>query len=154
MYGVAASRHLVTNNVVCANVITATARALAFAMQMSLNSIQVITDGCTYRRDQIPAATFADCLGRDVEYPIRRPEAGIAFQAAGVVPEDDAAFTAWYRRHVKRFFGVDGPDYDRLFGLHGLEHKKCGDPERASFDGLCCDGSGNYLKLLRQGDGW
>lgn len=154
MYGVSASRYLVTNNVVCANVITATARALAFAMQMSLNGVQVITDGCTYRRDQIPAATFADCLKLDAEYPIRRREAGIAFQATGTVPEDDAQFTVWYREHVKRFFGVDGPDYDRLFGLHGLEHKTCGDPERASFDGLCCDGSGNYLKLLREGDGW
>ena len=70
------------------------------------------------------------------------------------MPEDDAAFTAWYRQHVKQFFGVSGPDYDRLFGLHGLEHKTCGDPARASFDGLCCDGSGNYLKLLREGDGW
>jgi hypothetical protein len=49
---------------------------------------------------------------------------------------------------------VGGPDYDRLFGLHGLEHKTCGDPARASFDGLGCDGSANYLKLLREGDGW
>ena len=154
MYGVSASRHLVTNNVVCANVITATARALAFAMQMSLNGVQVITDGCTYRRDQIPAATFAAILMHDPEYPIRRPGPGAAFLPAGAVPEGDAEFTDWYRRHVKQFFGVSGPDYDRLFGLHGLEHKTCGEPPRASFDGLCCDGSGNYLKLLREGDEW
>lgn len=154
MYGVAASRYLVTNNIVCANVITATARALAFAMQMSHNGIQVITDGCTYRRDQVPEVTFADCLKADPEYTIRRPEAGIAFHAAEVVPEDDVAYTTWYRQHVKEFFGVGGPDYDRLFGLHSLEHKKCGDPEQASFDGLCCDGSGNYLKLLREDGGW
>lgn len=154
MYGVAASRYLVTNNVVCANVITATARALAFAMQMSLNGVQVITDGCNYRRDQVPAASFADCLGHDAEYPIRRRESGIAFHAPEAIPEADSAFTVWYRQHVKEFFGVGGPDYDRLFGLHGLEHKTCGDPERASFDGLCCDGSGNYLKLLREDGGW
>jgi hypothetical protein len=154
MYGVTASRYLVTNNVVCANVITATARALAFAMQMSLNGVQVITDGCTYHRDQIPATSFADCLDIDVEYPIRRREAGIAFHAADEVPEDDSTFTAWYRQHVKGFFGVSGPDYDQLFSLHVLEHKKCGDPARASFDGLCCDGSGNYLKLLRKDGEW
>ena len=36
--------------------VTATARALAWALQLSLNGFQVITDGCTYRRDQVPAA--------------------------------------------------------------------------------------------------
>src|SRR6478609_11218157 len=108
MYGFSASRYLVTNNVVCANVITATARALAFAMQMSLNGIQVITDGCTYRRDQVPRATFADCLGQDADYPIRRAESGIAFHAPEHVPEDDTTFTAWYRQHAKDFFGVSG----------------------------------------------
>jgi hypothetical protein len=51
MYGAVASQHLPTNNVVAANVITATARALALAMQMSLNGVQVITDGTTYRSD-------------------------------------------------------------------------------------------------------
>ena len=55
---------------------------------------------------------------------------------------------------MKRFFGVSGPEYDRLFGLHDLEHKKSGDPERTFFDGLCCDGSANYLKLAKDGDDW
>src|SRR4051794_26202315 len=154
MYGVAASRHLVTNNVVCANVITATARALAFAMQMSLNGIQVITDGCTYRRDQIPAGMFAGCLAADPEYPIRRPDAGVPFLDPAAVPADDGAFTEWYRTHAKRFFGVSGAVYDRLFGMHGMEHKTCGDPARAGFDALACDGSANYVKLLRGEDGW
>jgi hypothetical protein len=154
MYGVAASRHLITNNVVCANVVTATARALAFAMQMSLNGVQVITDGCTYRCDQVPAGTFAGCLAAAPEYPIRRPDAGVAHLPPGSVPGDDAAFTDWYRQHAQRFFGVAGADYDWLFGLHRLEHKECGDPGRAAFDGLCCDGSGNYVKLLRDGGGW
>ena len=59
-YGVLCSKFLYTNNVVAANVITATGRALAFAMQMSLNGFKVITDGCIYRRDQVPATTFAE----------------------------------------------------------------------------------------------
>jgi hypothetical protein len=154
MYGVAASRHLVTNSVVLANVITATARAQAFAMQLSLNGLQVITDGCTYRRDQVPSATFAQYLEVDPEYPIRRVEAGISFHAADVVPSDDEEFTLWYRQNVKTFFGVAGSEYDALFGLHGLEHKACGDPARTFFDALCCDGSGNYVKLLREGEEW
>src|SRR4051794_23139775 len=150
MYGVAASRHLVTNNVVLANVITATARALAFAMQLSLNGFQVITDGCTYRRDQIPDATLGECLQAAPDYPVHRPEGGVAFHDPTAIPDEDGAFTQWYREHVQRFFGVEGPDYERLFGLHALEHKKCGDPERADFDGLALDGSANYLKLARE----
>jgi hypothetical protein len=51
-----------------------------------------------------------------------------------------------------RFFEVSGPDYEHLFGLHPLEHKKAGEPERVQFDGLCCDGSANYLKLANEGE--
>ena len=90
---------------------------------------------------------------RGLPYPPRRRRCRVPRESAAV-PEDDAKFTAWYRRHVKRFFGVSGAEYDRLFGLHGLEHKSCGEPARTRFDGLICDGSGNYLKLLREGDGW
>jgi hypothetical protein len=61
---------------------------------MSLNGFQVITDGCTYRRDQVPRVTFEECLRAYPEYPIRRPESGVAFHAVEDVPEDDAEFTA------------------------------------------------------------
>jgi hypothetical protein len=153
-YGVLASPYLMTNNVVCANIITATARALAYAMQMSLNGFQVITDGCTYRRDQVPAGTFSECLNLSGEYPIRRVENGLAFVLADTIPDDDKQFTSWYRQHVQRFFGVSGPDYDQLFGIHELEHKQCGEPAQAAFDGLCCDGSANYLKLMHHDKEW
>jgi hypothetical protein len=78
----------------------------------------------------------------------------VPFHPAHRVPEDHAAFTTWYRRHVKQFFGFTGAEYDALFGLHALEHKPCGDPPRLSYDGLCLDGSANYLKLLREEGGW
>jgi hypothetical protein len=148
LYGVLASRYLPTNNVVAANVITATARALALAMQLSLNGVQVITDGCTYRRDQVPAGTLAECLAGCPDYPIDRAAFGGPFLDPASVPDDDAGFTAWYRGHVKRFLGVDGPEYDDLFGRHDLAHKG------GAFDGLCCDGSANYVKLARAGGGW
>jgi hypothetical protein len=154
MYGVCASRNLATNNVVAANIITATARALAYAMQTSLNGVQVITDGCTYRRDQVPSCTFAECLETSGEYPIHRIEDGAPFHDPEAIPENDGEFTTWYREHVKRFFGVSGPDYDELFSIHGLEHKACALTNQVAFDGLCCDGSGNYLKLLKGEDGW
>jgi hypothetical protein len=154
IYGVSASKYLVTNNVVTANIITATARALAFAMQLSLNAFQVITDGCTYRRDQIPNATLAQCLGTSPDYPMLRVDECLSFVDPATVPQDDDAFTAWYRRHVKEFFGVDGPEYDKLFGIHRLEHKRSGGPGKNTFDGLCCDGSAQYAKLLKEGDGW
>ena len=153
-YGVLASRYLPTNNVVAANVITATARALAFAMQLALNGVQVITDGCTYRRDQIPTGTFAECLAANPEYPIRRVEAGVPFQDPQEIPTEDREFTGWYRQHVKTFFGLEGEDADRLLDLHALEHKATGSPPAVSFDGLCCDGSGNYLKLHQIDQEW
>ena len=64
IWGVSASPFHVTQNVIFANVITATARAVAWAMVMSLNGYQVITDGCIYRDDQIPALTFRQCIAR------------------------------------------------------------------------------------------
>src|SRR5262249_7228775 len=142
LYGVAASPHLATNNVVLANVVTATARALAFVLQLALNGFQVITDGCTYRRDQVSRGTLADCLAADPEYPVRRPDGGVPFHDPGAVPaEDDAAFTAWYRGRAKGFLQASGPDYDELFALHDLSHKGCGPEGKPAFDGLCCDGS-------------
>jgi hypothetical protein len=154
LYGVVACRHLATNNVVAANYITASARALAFAMQMSLNGVQVVTDGCTYRLDQIPARTFAACLAACPEYSINRADVNGPFLDPSTIPADDAGFTNWYREHVKRFFAVRGPDYDALFGMHSLEHKECGDTKKHSFDALACDGSANYIKLRRTAEGW
>jgi hypothetical protein len=63
---VLASPHLPTQNVVAANVVTGTARALAFAMALALNAHTVITDGGLYRADQIPAGRLADCLSSTV----------------------------------------------------------------------------------------
>jgi hypothetical protein len=154
MYGVLASPLLSTNNVVAANVITATGRALAFFMHMSLDGIQVITDGCTYRRDQVPACSFAECLKRCPDYPINRQDFQGPFLPPEDIPQNDADFTAWYRRHVMRFFGVKGPEYERLFALHAQEHKTAGDPPQTRFDGLCCDGSANHVKLVEDGEGW
>jgi hypothetical protein len=147
LYGVVACRHLATNNIVAANYITATARALAFAMHMSLNGVQVITDGCTYRVDQIPTRTYADCLATCPDYPINRADFNGPFIDPSTIPADGPGFTDWYREHVKRFFTVSGADYDALFGMHSLEHKQCGSSKRISFDALACDGSSNYIKL-------
>jgi hypothetical protein len=155
MFGVLASPHLPTNNFVAANLVTAQARAEAFALSQALNAVQTITDGCTYRLDQVPACTYEECLKIKPDYPIRRAEAGdgIPFLDPSAVPQDDAGFTAWYREHVKRFFGVGGPEYDHLLGTHALEHKRTGVSKAVAFDALACDGSGNYLKCSRAADG-
>src|SRR5262249_20807775 len=125
MYGVLCCSHLSANNFVAGNVITAQARAEAFALSQALNAIQTITDGCTYRLDQIPACTYEECLRIRPDYSIRRAEDGdgIPFLDPATIPQDNAGFTAWYRGHVKRFFGVTSPDYDGLFDTHDLEHK-------------------------------
>jgi hypothetical protein len=154
MFGVLASPHLPTGNFVAANQVTAWGRALAFAMSQSLNAVQTITDGVSYRRDQVPAAPYADCLEAQADYPVRRAEGGIAFKATGEVP-DDTSFTPWYRAHVKAFFNVSGSQYDDLFDVHELIHKtvKVGGQATLAFDALGCDGAGNYFKCLREEGG-
>jgi hypothetical protein len=155
MYGVLACPHLDTNNFVAANQITGQARAEAFALLQPLNGFQVITDGCTYRLDQIPACTFAECLEIFPDYPIRRAEAdsGIPFIDPATIPTDDAGFTEWYRTHVRSFFGISGRDYDELFATHELEHKQTGVTKATVFDALATDGGANYAKLTRDTDG-
>src|SRR5262249_38176993 len=111
MYGVLASSHLPTNNFVAANQITAQARAEAFALSQVLNTVQTTTDASPSRRAQAPACTYAECLRRKPDYPLRRAEDGdgVPFLDPRTVPQDDAGFTAWYRDRVKTFFGVAGP---------------------------------------------
>ena len=156
MFGVLASDHVDDTNYVAANQITATGRAIAFAMMMSLNGIQVITDGCTYRADQIPASTFSNCLQKQPDYPLRRAEEGEAIEFCNGmdIPSDNREFTLWFREHVKRFFEVSSPEYDELFSLHSLEHKTSGEPAQTTFDALGVDGSGNYLKCRVDDNGW
>lgn len=152
-YGVFASPHLPTNNFVAANQVTAQARAEAFLMMLALNGMQVITDGCTYRADQIPAVGFAECLRLQPDYPVKRAEAGgpIPFLPAEQIPDTDAAFTDWYRAHVRRFFGAGGDELDRLVNTHDMEHKRT--KGQVSFDLLLCDGAGNYVKAVEGPDG-
>jgi hypothetical protein len=155
MWGVTASRHFAINSVVAANIVTAQARAVAFSLIAALNGIQVITDGCTYRRDQIPTCTLKECLRLQPDYLIRRADMNskIPFLDPAEIPEDGPLFTEWCFRHVKRFFGISGPEYDDLFGPHKLEHKKSEKTDGTAFDALACDGSGNYVKCERNADG-
>jgi hypothetical protein len=155
MYGVLASEHLPTQNFVAANIITATARANAWIMTMVLNGIQTITDGVTYRRDQIPACTFAECLRRCPDYPLRRPEQGeIPFLDPDQVPEDDKDFTRWLVERGKSFFQASNGGFAELVSLPVLEHKMTGTTGSAAFDALACDSSGNYLKCTRSSAGY
>jgi hypothetical protein len=153
MYGVLNSEHSPTQNIIAANQITARARAMAFAMSQALNAIQTITDGCSYRKDQIPACTYAECLRVQPDYPIKRAEVNgsMAFLDPATVPDDDATFTVWLRGHLARFFEIPEERVDDLFGAHALEHKKT--VASAAFDALGCDGAGNYLKCMKREDG-
>ncbi len=155
MYGVLACPNMATNNIVAANVITATARAGAYALMQAMNGIQVITDGCSYRLDQIPACSFEECLRIKPDYPIRRAEknSSIPFLKPSKTPSDDAEFTEWYGEHVRRFFGAMAPEFKRLIRNHRLEHKKTGLGQSIAFDALACDGSANYVKCSRGPDG-
>ncbi len=150
-YGVFASSFLPTSNPVAGNVITGTARALAYAMTQSLNALMVITDGVLYRRDRVPAGTFATQQKQSPDYPLLHASAG-HFVDTAEIPEDDEAFTQWYVRHALRFFGVTGSKYESLFGLHALTHKVYRGG-KVAFDGAFIDGSANYGKLVRRRKG-
>ena len=154
IYGVLASKHTATGNVVAANVTTGTARALAFTMISALNGLQVITDGCTYRRDRIPACTYAECLRRMPDYPLRHADIGdnIPFHDPHEVPDDDT-FTEWYRLHAQRFFGTRGEEFQNLLAIHRIAHKLTAGTDTPAFDAMAVDGPGSYMKCVKCVDG-
>jgi hypothetical protein len=153
VYGVLSSQHMLVQNVLAANQITAWARAAVYGVGMALHAVQINTDGCSLRRDQIPACTFAECLRRMPDYPVRRADAGdgIPFLDPATVPLDRDGFAAWYREHLRRFFGDDHPE--PLFEPLDLRLKLHGRDERPCVDALACDGAANYIKLDVQPDG-
>ena len=155
IFGVVASDRCVVNNAVLANQITAQARSEAYLLTMALNALQVITDGCSYRRDRIPRCTFAECLRRQSDYPLRHADesSGIPFYDPALIPQDDVAYTKWFRTHVQRFLGISSEAADRML-IHQLEHKLTGDTGSPAFDAIACDGSGNHVKLLHSESGW
>tara|TARA_R110002095_G_scaffold179895_1_gene157401 strand:- start:215 stop:3217 length:3003 start_codon:yes stop_codon:yes gene_type:complete len=155
MFGVLVCKHHPTNNIVGGNIIGARARSQAYAMIQSLNGLQVITDGCTYRRDRIPACTFSECLKIMSDYPLRHAdeESGIPFYDPAEIPVDDRGFSNWYQEHLKHFFEVSGKEYDKFFGMNILEHKATGGEGPKSFDAIACDGCSNYIKFLEEEDG-
>ena len=157
MFGVLASTHLPTNNMLAANQVTAFARAAAYAMLMALNGLQVITDGCTFRKDRIPAVPLAQCLKLQPDYPLRHADdkSRIPFLDPAKIPDQEQQFIRWYRRHVAWFFGAEGNsrDIQTVVSLHRLEFKRIPGSESIAFDALLCDGSGNYLKCREGADG-
>jgi hypothetical protein len=154
MYGVLACEHMATNNAVAANQITATGRAKAYALMLTTNGFQVITDGCTYRRDQIPACTLAECLRKQPDFLVRRAEkdSGIPFLDPASIPDNDSGITTWFAEHALAFFEVGGESYKTFFGKHELVHKTFQNGA-AGFDALACDGSANHLKCRRSNHG-
>jgi len=157
LFGVISSQHHPTNNVVAGNFITAHARAEAYGMMMSLNALQVVTDGCWYRRDRIPACTFRECLDRMPDYPLRHADekSGVPFLDPSLIPDDDIEFSGWLVDHLCWFFEVNREEHRRFFATHRFEHKRTGKTDSAAFDAMCCDGAGNYVKMTGDRDaGW
>ncbi len=152
IYGILSSKRLSAGNLIAANVVTACARARAFALAMSLNGILLITDGVVYRRDMVPAKSFRELLQADINYPLHHCVL-TSPQSPSQVPLSDAEFARWYCRHAAAFFEVDVEPYRRLFELE-LEHKLAGEPTPGCFDGLACDGNGQHIKCLKNQRGW
>ena len=150
LFGAIASRHFPVGNVVAANIITAAGRAAAWAIFQALNGFQVVTDGCTYRRDQIPEVPLAECLRLDPDYLICRVEAEvkaegrIPFVPADRVPLDDAKFQKWLHKHVRWFLGQEASSPVDRFRFEHKAHRG-----RPCFDALVCDGVSNDIKLAR-----
>ncbi len=152
-YGAVACRHFAVGNVVAANIITAAGRAAAWTMFQALNGFQVITDGCTYRRDQIPAVPLGECLRLQPDYLVGRAEAGgpIPFLPTDQVPLDDREFDVWFRKHVRWFLGQTETSPIERFPFEHKAHK-----DRTKFDVLVCDGVSNDIKFARstRSDRW
>jgi|GEM_PF-3343689 len=153
IYGVLASENMDMSNIVAANVITATGRAMAFMLQMSLNGFQVITDGTCYRTDQVPAETLRQCLMKDAGYFLRRPDGKIRFQKSKTIPVEPKPLTVWLRKRISEFLEDSQNSLKRWLDIFEFSHKKC-DEGRVDFDGLICHGSSNYMKLRMDQDGW
>jgi hypothetical protein len=152
LYGALVCKHFPTFNAVIGNQITATARAKMLALILSLNGFQAITDGCIFRKDQVPACTFAECLKRQPDYPLRRADSSMPFLDPDSIPDSNEGLTEWVRERAKTFFKVDGPEFDTLFGTPSLALKRDAD-HGVSFDALACDGASNYIKCVLSRDG-
>ena len=115
----------------------------------------MLTDGCSYRRDRVPACTFRECLEQQPDYPLRHADdsSGLSFYDTAEIPDDDANFNAWFRGHVSQFFEVEPSVAERLV-MHTLEHKLTGTTGSPSFDAMACDGSANNMKLLCTNGRW
>lgn len=150
MFGVLVCKHHPTNNIVAGNFIGAAARSQAFAMVQSLNGLQVITDGCSYRRDRIPACTFSECLEIMPDYPLRHAdeESEIPFHDPREIPDNDRDFSIWYQGHLQRFFEVTDEKYLKFFDIHTIEHKETWKGGPVAFDAIACDGSSNHIKFV------
>jgi hypothetical protein len=126
-------------------------------MTLALNAIQTNTDGSIYRRDRIPACTLRECLERCPDYPAKHVGEGdgIPFIDPQTIPQDEASFIEWYRRHVLRFFEAhENSELGRLLGLHRLAHKTNEGSQQIAFDGLACWGVANYVKCVKDGSSW
>ena len=126
-------------------------------MTQTLNGFGPVTDGSAYRRDQIPAATFEECLYRQLDFPMRRADHGDGIQFLNPldVPATDSEFTNWYRQRAMAFFATENADFRRLVTLHGLEHKAVNDKEgkeKVFFDGFIGFGAGDNIVLLDDGE--
>jgi hypothetical protein len=156
MYGLLGSKLHKVANVVAANVITARARTEAYIMMTSLNGLQVITDGCSYRRDRIPSCSFEECLDRKPDYCLQIPPdvSSIPFYDPNSIPLNDSEFTKWYSEHAMRFFGDQSERFRSLISTHTFEHKVTENPDRDTFDAMTTDGSANYIKLIQTDRGY
>ena len=105
-YGALACRHLPVNNLLAANQITASARATSWMMLVSLNGLQVITDGSTFSWQHIPIGRkFKDILEVNPNYLIdfdSNIQSGLS----------EADFSqSWidksFKQHLYSFFDVD-----------------------------------------------
>ena len=154
-YGALACEHLPVNNLLAANIITASARATSWMMINALNGFQVITDGCTFSWLNIPLkTTFREVLESNPNYLIDYDPSINSGLDSNQITSDTAQ--NWidenFKNHLYRFYGVDQNHIPaNLYGFELKGEKFIEGKESFVFTEFANHGSGSYVKGL-QGD--
>lgn len=150
-YGALACQHLGVNNMLAANMITASARSAAWLMMNALNGFQAITDGCTFSWENIPVGQiFRDILRKNPWYV-----ADYEPTVQSNLPVEDRKqkwINEHFREHMFRFYSAPSDFY--LIQLYGYELKKetfydstgKPHPEMDHFTEFVNSNAGNYSK--------
>ena len=145
-YGALACEHLPCNNLLAANIITASARSTSWMMINALNGFQVITDGCTFSWENIPLGyKFKDLLEENPNY-LKHFEPSIKSK----ITVENNDYQSWidcnFKAYMRDFYNVDENHLPcNLFNFE-LKSEDFNGNNTVIFTTFINHGSGSYVK--------